>query len=130
MSGSTQKTERIREKVGTRLKEARKRRGLTQKEVQDDTGLHSNTLRRYERGETDIPLPRLVMLSEYLECPLAQILQDLSEDQAVALDGSKDNSGSSKPWIRERLSGRSREIVIDLHKLLNQSKVEVVVTGS
>lgn len=120
--------EEVREKVGNRIREVRKRRGLTMEEVARQTDLHQNTQRRYERGNTDIPLPRLLLLARFYETPLAYFLQDLSEDQPLALRGIE-GSPPEKSWISERLDGAEKRVVIDLHRLLDEEEsVEVVIS--
>ena len=49
----------------TRLKELRKEKKLTQKELAEKTDIPYRTLQRWENGETDIKLSQAKMLADY-----------------------------------------------------------------
>ena len=49
----------------TRLKELRKEKGLSQKALANELGVHYRTLQNWEKGETDIKLSQAKMLADY-----------------------------------------------------------------
>ena len=85
-------------KVGNRIKEARKAKGLTQKELAKRLNCSHTTISKYEQGEIEnMPRPRIQKMADILEVsPL--ILFDFDEDK------------SSKPTVSE-LSERKREFL-------------------
>lgn len=50
---------KIAQKVGKRIRLARKKKALTQEEVSARVGIHVSTLGRIERGEINAPLQTL-----------------------------------------------------------------------
>lgn len=59
--------------VTTRLREARKCKGLTQKEVADALLISKDSLSRYERGEQDPRLDVALRLGKYYEIAVEQL---------------------------------------------------------
>ena len=53
--------------VAKELKVLRVRKDLSVDKVADDIGINRETIRRYERGETDITIEKLEMLLNYYE---------------------------------------------------------------
>ena len=51
--------------LGKRLKELRKERGLTQKEVAEALGIHSVTYLHYEKGQHEPPLSLLADMAKF-----------------------------------------------------------------
>ena len=56
-----------------RLKDLREDADLTQKQVADLIGVSTNHYGKYERGETDIPLEKAVLLAKYYQVSLDYI---------------------------------------------------------
>ena len=63
----------------TRLKELRKDKKSTQKQVAEVLGLNERTYRQYEAGEVDPPSSKTVKLAEYFNVSTDYIL-DVSDD--------------------------------------------------
>lgn len=68
--------------IGQRLREARKRRGLTQVEMARRTGIHQPNIARLEAGRHTPALETLERLATAIGCPLAELLG--AEDSRVA----------------------------------------------
>lgn len=64
--------------VITHLREVRKSKGLTQKEVAEALLISKDSLSRYERGEQDPRLDVAIRLSKYYEISMEQ-LYEISE---------------------------------------------------
>lgn len=60
----------------TRLKELRKEKKLTQKELAEKTDIPYRTLQRWENGETDINLSQAKMLADYFGVSETYLLGD------------------------------------------------------
>jgi len=58
----------------TNLKAFRKESGKTQKEVAEKTGISRTNLGRYETGENVPPLDILIILADYYEISLDELL--------------------------------------------------------
>ena len=61
--------------VITHLREVRKSKGLTQKEVADALLISKDSLSRYERGEQDPRLDVAIRLSKYYEVSMEMLYQ-------------------------------------------------------
>ena len=76
---------------GERILLLRRRQGMTQKELGDEAGLHSNTIARLERGVlTDLPGKSIARLARALGCP-TDFLLGLTDDD-VAVQGGDEKS--------------------------------------
>ncbi len=64
---STMRDENLRKIVGSRIKELRKKRRWTQKELAQKIGIHFLHLNKYEGGQHMPPLERLALISEILD---------------------------------------------------------------
>ena len=64
--------------VTTHLREARKSKGLTQKEVADALLISKDSLSRYERGEQDPGLDVAIRLSKYYEVSM-ELLYEIQD---------------------------------------------------
>ena len=63
---------------GTKLRRLRVKRGLTQRELADRSGVPIRTLQKYENGETNIDtakLDTLCRLSGTLDCKIDNVLE-------------------------------------------------------
>ena len=63
--------------VGVLLRQARNQAGLSQKDLSEQTAISASRIRRYENGETPVPLPELEQMASALELQINQ-LTDLS----------------------------------------------------
>lgn len=57
-----------------RLKELRKEKGLTQRGLADDIGVHFRTLQNWEYGESQIKIDKAQTLADYFEVTVAYLL--------------------------------------------------------
>lgn len=67
---------------------------LSQKDLADRTGISTSRIRRYENGETPVPLPELELLANSLGYEVNQFT---------------DNSGPVGEWIHTQRSGEEFE---------------------
>lgn len=74
--------ERIYEEFGQQLKVARKRAGLTQKEVASRVGLSRTSVTNIEKGRQHVALHQVFLLAEAIGCSA----RDLMPTGAVALE--------------------------------------------
>ena len=73
--------------IAAMLRQARSERNLSQKDLADRTGISSSRIRRYESGETPVPLPELELLADCL---------------GYDVDQFADNSGPVGEWIQKQ----------------------------
>lgn len=64
-----------------KIRQYRKARGLSQKDLASKTGLSLSTVRRYEAGTTSPPLYQLKMIAHTLEVPYSYLLQKESSKE-------------------------------------------------
>lgn len=76
--------------LNDRLRSTRIARGYTLQEVCDATNLQMRTYQRYEGGQSDPPLPTLVILADFFEVPTDFLLgrDDFLESLGVFVDVS------------------------------------------
>lgn len=70
--------------IAAMLRQARTEKNLSQKDLADRTGISTSRIRRYESGETPVPLPELELLANSL---------------GYQVDQFADNSGPVGEWI-------------------------------
>ena len=58
-----------------KIKEFRMQKNISQTALADVIGVSLRTLADYERGISDIPLTKLLILAEYFECHLMDLLE-------------------------------------------------------
>lgn len=84
----------IRKRQGERVRDARKKAGLTIEALADRTGLHFNTVGRIERGESEADLEHLLMLAHALSVQAVHLApfevpadaQPLDDDEFALVD--------------------------------------------
>lgn len=57
-----------------RLKELRKRRGITQLKMAMDLNMNQNTISRYENGEREAGYRELIMIADYFDVSIDYLL--------------------------------------------------------
>lgn len=62
--------------VGSRIRDLRMARGLTQTTLGDATGLHHVTLSMYERGQREPSLDALITLARYFGVPMSDLVNE------------------------------------------------------
>lgn len=100
---------------GTQIKDARKAKGLTQKQLAELLGCSHTTVSKYEQGEIEnMPRPRMKLLAEILGVsPL--ILFDFTETK-------------KEPAIADELSATKQEL-LDFVSELSESEAAVLLAS-
>lgn len=80
--------------IAAMLRQARTEMNLSQKDVADRTGISTSRIRRYENGDTPVPLPELEGLANSLGHDVSQFT---------------DNSGPVGEWIQTQRAGEEFE---------------------
>lgn len=62
--------------IGKKVKAARKALGLTQKELAEKTGYTESGISRVEKGEIDLPVSKIKVLSTTLRVPVDYLISD------------------------------------------------------
>ncbi|GAB3753184.1 helix-turn-helix domain-containing protein [Spirosoma pomorum] len=65
----------ITERVGEQIREARKAKGLTQKEVGEKMGVTESTYNRYETGEANLSLMTIQKIADALDATFDPIFK-------------------------------------------------------
>ena len=60
--------------MGNKIREIRKSRGLSSEALAKRIGVHTNTVRNWERGDTEISVKYLVPMAKELDCTINAIL--------------------------------------------------------
>lgn len=79
------------QQVGEILSSAREATGKTFEEITHETGITYGRMKRFEAGETPVPLPELELLSTLLEIPLSDFFEH--ETHIGQWIGAQDNIG-------------------------------------
>jgi transcriptional regulator with XRE-family HTH domain len=95
--------------IGQRVRQLRKKRGLSQTEIADTLGVHQSLVSEYEIGAVRIPATVLAAFGQMLRTPL---------DELVGLKPPKENGAfSDRRFIRrleriEKLPKRSKQALL------------------
>jgi len=91
--------------IGALLRQARNERNLSQKELAQRADISSSRVRRYESGETPVPIPELESLAAALE---------------ISVDHFTDTSGPIGDWIsKQRASAYLEQMPADLREFVS-----------
>ncbi len=69
--------EQIRKAVGSRIRELRKQRGFSQIRFARRCGLHPSYMGEIERGETNLTLTSLLLITKRLQTTIAQLFDGI-----------------------------------------------------
>jgi transcriptional regulator with XRE-family HTH domain len=78
--------------IGAMLRQARTEKNLSQKDLAQRTGISSSRIRRYENGETPVPMPELEQLADVL---------------GYSAESFADTSGPVGEWITSQRAGKT-----------------------
>ncbi len=72
--------------TGSKIKELRKEKGLTQKQLSEKCGMYESQIRKYENGNANPKIETLQKIAGALEVPLYKLLQS---DETIKIDGKE-----------------------------------------
>lgn len=101
--------------VGIRIKDIRKEKGYTQKDLSKTLGVTTAFISRIETGTCKISIKRLVQICEYLKIPLNYVLTgtvEVSDDYLI-----EDFNKTLKKCGPER-----QRLILDIAKLVSKMK--------
>jgi len=77
--------------IGVKIREFRKRRGLTQEQLAEKTGVTFQQIQQYENGKTRLNTDKLQVVANAVSVPVAAFFGDvessLSADEQKLIDG-------------------------------------------
>lgn len=90
--------------IGARLRELRRLAGLSQMKVADKVGVSYQQIQKYEKGTSQLSVPRLLQLAEVFGVPFDSIVfpDGQGDGQAVAAGLSKDETNLVMTFRRIR----------------------------
>ncbi|HXB20866.1 MAG TPA: helix-turn-helix transcriptional regulator [Candidatus Solibacter sp.] len=68
----------IQKTLGTRIRELRLKRGWSQEQFADICGIHRSHMGEIERGETNLTLSTMLVISQKLETTIASLFRGLA----------------------------------------------------
>lgn len=76
--------------IATKLKEARQKKGLTQKQLGDKCGMYESQIRRYELGSLNPKIETLQKIADALDVPVSEVADcEFDGDGKTQKDASK-----------------------------------------
>jgi len=93
------------EEIGDRLREFRKRRGLTQEQLSEKIGVTFQQIQQYENGSSRLNSDRLQQIAMALDIPIGALFDDgderaLTEDEMKLVRGFRSlNSADVRTFI-------------------------------
>ena len=76
--------------IATKLKEARQKKGLTQKQLGDKCGMYESQIRNYENGKKNPKIETLQKIADALDVPVSEVADcDFDGDGKTQKDASK-----------------------------------------
>lgn len=67
----------IHKRFGDRVRVMRERRGMTQRDLEEDAGISRTYLCRIERGDANVSLEMIEDLAEALECRIIDLMRNV-----------------------------------------------------
>ena len=107
--------------TGSRIREARKARGLEQKDLAERMGISAAFLSRIERGERGCSLDLLRRASAVLGCPLAELAEETPRPERQALEDLLDLAVREHPEVAlylRHLSGKAGDLTEEERRFL------------
>jgi HTH-type transcriptional regulator/antitoxin HipB len=92
--------------IGSRIRAARKARGLSAAELAELAGMHRNTLLALETGKGNIELGKLLSLCGELGLELLLVPRE-----AAAMRAAEAAGGADEPGVQTELAQRLRELM-------------------
>lgn len=89
--------------IATKLKEARQKKGLTQKQLGDKCGMYESQIRRYELGSLNPKIETLQKIADALDVPVSEVA-DCDFDGDSKTQKSHCNDASKKIDDAERFT--------------------------
>lgn len=105
------------QRVGRRVRDARKRQGLTAKSTAKLAGLSLRFYAQLEAGEANIAIGRLVCVADALNVPITELVSDPPQKRAIGLLGLR---GAGKSTLGPLLSGQLSLPFIELDSQIEQ----------
>jgi transcriptional regulator with XRE-family HTH domain len=68
----------VQKALGAKIRELRSKKGLSQEAFADLCGIHRSHMGEIERGETNITLSTLLVISQKLETPVATLFKGIA----------------------------------------------------
>ena len=87
--------EQFRIALGQRIKQLRKERKMTHRDLVSDYGFHMTQIARIERGEA-FSVPTLLKLAETFQVPVGQLIEGIGELADVASTATAESSLKTK----------------------------------
>ena len=72
--------------IGKKIRQIRKGKKITQKQLADSLGVHESSITKYEKGTTDIPLSKIKKIAEALEVSPFEIMGPAYFDNILDID--------------------------------------------
>ena len=119
--------------TGSRIKEIRKQKGLTQKQLGEKCGMYESQIRKYENGNANPKVETLKKIASALEVSLDSLLP--FEEYMKTWKDEKERERSTSPSLLETLSAgdifstddiTEHKLISDYRKLNDNGKTEAL----
>lgn len=110
--------------TGSRIKEIRKQKGLTQKQLGEKCGMYESQIRKYENGKANPKIETLKKIAAALEVPVSLLDDTLSfmED----METTKSRKILAYTVINELYNRRKQDLLNAFEKLNSKGQIESV----
>lgn len=102
--------------IGERIREARKKAGITQEELSEILDVTVGFISRMERGKTEVNLKRLGQIARILDIPLEELVSGTTPDSEKYLD--KDLAK-----IYENCDADQQKLIYNVAKIIANTKL-------
>lgn len=115
----------IDKKVGKRIQQCRKEKGLTVVQLSEKIELAAQTISRYERGENKINLEHLTLIAIELQTPISWFLID--EEQSYTVKTSKTVAEKKGTYIYSNPKDLERRLLQRWQHLTIEQKRALII---
>jgi len=113
--------------IGRRIREIRKRWGLSQIELAEKVGLSFQQIQKYEKGSTRISVMRLKQISDALGVNILSLLEQVETDLKVSDSISKYTLGKSPLETLQPMTKEERTLLKLFRKITNRKVKEGII---
>lgn len=116
----------LKQIVGFNIKQVRKSKKITQSQLAEQIGKHESSIRKYEKGLTDIPNEVIIKIADVLEVPPAELLSVDEWESKYNPDGKLSEEVKTLEAIKSFYGDDAVKLLQQFHMLNEAGKEKIL----
>ena len=116
----------LKQIVGCNIKNVRKSRNLTQTQLAEQIGKHESSIRKYEKGLTDIPNEVILKIADVLEVSPAELLSVDEWETKLNPDGKLSEEVKTIETVKTFFGEDAVKLLQQVHMLNEAGKEKIL----